>query len=105
MVFQLIIGIANFVAGDRFAREGVFAIIFLIILYGIQSYFSYQAIMFYIFISIFFAIRFLLFFIEPFQKDRKYEDFDSGLKKAFWVAVISFIYYTFCLIFFYHPYK
>jgi hypothetical protein len=105
MVFQLIVAIANFVAIDRFAREAIFAIIFLIILYGIQNYLSYQAIMFYIFISIFFAIRYLLFFIEPFQKNRKYQDFDNGLKIAFWVAVISFAYYTFCLIFFYYPYK
>lgn len=61
--------------------------------------------MIYIFISIFFAFRYLLFFLEPIQNRRDIDTLEDIQKLSFYVAIVSFAYYLFCVFFFYFPYR
>lgn len=63
IILQFIITVLNFIAATYFLREAVFGVMFLMLLYAAQHHLSYQVLMLYIFISIFFAFRFLLFFL------------------------------------------
>ncbi len=63
IIVQFIITVLNFVTAIYFLREAIFGLMFLLLLYAAQHHLSYQVIMIYIFISIFFAFRYLLFFL------------------------------------------
>lgn len=78
---------------------------FLLLLYAAQHHLSYQVIMLYIFISIFFAFRFLLFFLQPFQNNVALSSLTNIYQFAIYQAIVSFVYYVSCAIFFYFPYK
>jgi hypothetical protein len=105
IVCQIVITITNFVAADYFLREAIFGIMFVVLLYAAQHHLSYQVIMIYIFISIFFAVRYLLFFLQPVQNEQPFSDYTNIQQFAIYEAMVSFVYYTFCSIFFYFPYK
>jgi hypothetical protein len=78
---------------------------FIFLLYAAQHHLSYQVLMIYIFISIFFAFRFLLFFLEPIQNQTDISSLSNMSQFAFYVAIVCFVYYLFCIFFFYFPYK
>lgn len=78
---------------------------FLLLLYAAQHHLSYQVIMLYIFISIFFAFRFLLFFLQPFQNRTALASLSDIYRFAVYQAIVSFVYYLACAVFFYFPYK
>ena len=67
VVFQVIIVIINFTGQQYFVREGILGVFLAVLHYIIQDNLSYQIIIIDIFISLYFSIRFLLFFLQPFQ--------------------------------------
>jgi hypothetical protein len=105
IIVQFIITVLNFVAADHFLREGIFGMMFILLLYAAQHHLSYQVIMIYIFISIFFAFRYLLFFLEPIQNRSDIAALTGMQQFSFYVAIVSFAYYLFCVFFFYFPYR
>jgi hypothetical protein len=78
---------------------------FLLLLYAAQHHLSYQVLMIYVFISIFFAFRYLLFFLEPIQNRKDIASLGNMQQFAFYTAIVSFAYYLFGVVFFYFPYK
>jgi hypothetical protein len=105
MVLQVLVAILNFVAASYFLTQAIFGIFFFFLLYITQHQISYQAIMIYIFFSIFFAVLFLAFFLLPIQQGTNLSTFSGMDKFAYAVSIISFIYYIFCTIFCFYPYK
>ena len=65
MFVQFLIVIMNFVAADVFLRLAIIGLIFLIVLFVAYYKLSYQAMMIYIFMSLFFAIMFLIHILTP----------------------------------------
>ena len=105
IILQLLITILNFIAAAYFLKEAIFGLMFLLLLYAAQHHLSYQVIMLYIFISIFFAFRFLLFFLQPFQNGTALAALADNYQFAIYQAIVSFAYYLACAVFFYFPYK
>jgi hypothetical protein len=63
MVFQFIIAVLDMVAVDLFLREGIFGLVFLILLFAAFYKLSYRSIMIYAFISLFFSVIFLVYIL------------------------------------------
>jgi len=105
MVVQAIVVILNFVAANQFLREAIFGIFFFLVLYIIQHQISYQILMIYIFISIFFAIDFMVFFLTPIQNGTNISQLAPMDQFIYGDSIFSFIYYLFCLIFCFYPYR
>lgn len=105
LVIQALVVILNFVAASSFLREAIFGIFFFFLLYIMQHQLSYQVIMVFIFISIFFAINFLVFFLTPIQNQANLAAYSNMGKFIYADSVFSFIYYAFCAIFCFYPYR
>lgn len=105
MVAQAVVVILNFVAAAYFLREAIFGIFLFFLLYIAQHQISYQVIMVYIFFSIFFAIYFLVYFLLPIQNGVNLSLLPNMEKFAYADAVLTFVYYCFCLVFCFYPYK
>lgn len=105
LVVQALVVVLNFVAAAAFLREAIFGIFFFFLLYIMQHQLSYQVIMIYIFISIFFAIDFMVVFLTPIQNGDNIGTY-SGMDKFIYAdSIFSFIYYAFCAVFCFYPYR
>ena len=105
LVLQTLVVILNFVAASSFLREAIFGIFFFFLLYIMQHQLSYQVAMIYIFISIFFAINFMVYFLTPIQNQANLASYSGMNKFAFADSIFSFIYYVFCAVFCFYPYR
>jgi hypothetical protein len=105
MVLQAVVVILNFVAAAFFLRAAIFGIFLFFVLYIAQHLINYQSIMVQIFFSIYFAIDFLVFFLLPLQKGTDLSTLPNMDKFAYAVSVVSFVYYCFCLVFCFYPYR
>ena len=61
--------------------------------------------MIYIFISIFFAINFMVYFLTPLQNGDNIGAYSGMDKFAYIDSIFSFIYYSFCMVFCFYPYR
>jgi len=61
--------------------------------------------MIFIFISIFFTINFLVFFLTPLQNEKDLSALSNMDKYIYADAVFSFAYYLFCSITCFYPYR
>jgi ABC-type Mn2+/Zn2+ transport system permease subunit len=95
----------NFVAASQFLQEAIFGIFFIFILYIIQHQCSYQAMMLFIFISLFFAVSFMIYFLTPVQNQINPNTYSSYNQFVYADSIISFIYYVFAMIFCFYPYR
>jgi hypothetical protein len=105
LVIQTIVVILNFVAAASFLREAIFGIFFFFLLYIMQHQLSYQVIMIFIFISIFFAIDFMVYFLTPIQNQQDFRGYSGMDKFAYADSIFSFLYYSFCAVFCFYPYR
>jgi len=71
----------------------------------VQRQVSYQMVMIYIFISIFFAVDFMVYFLTPIQQGSNLATYSGMDMFAFVDSIFSFAYYCFCLVFCFYPYK
>jgi hypothetical protein len=105
LVIQAFVVILNFVAANYFLREAIFGIFFFFLLYIMQHQLSYQVIMIFIFISIFFAIDFMVYFLTPIQNQDNFGKYSGMEKFAYADSIFSFVYYVFCAVFCFYPYR
>jgi hypothetical protein len=61
--------------------------------------------MIFIFISIFFAINFMVYFLTPIQNQANFTALAGMEKFCYADAVFSFAYYAFCTVFCFYPYR
>ena len=105
MIPQAIVVVLNFISYEQFLLEAFFGLFFLFILYVIQHQCSYQGIMLYIFISIFFGVSFMVYFLTPIQNEINPSTYTGKGKFIYAVSIISCTYYLFALIFCFYPYR
>ncbi len=95
----------NFIAAAEFLQQAIFGLFFIFILFMIQHQCSYQMLMFFIFIAIFFAISFMSFFLTPVQYGVSPSTYDSFKRYIYADSIISFVYYVFAMIYCFFPYR
>jgi len=61
--------------------------------------------MIFIFISIFFSIDFMVYFLTPIQNQINFNAVSGMEKFCYADAVFSFLYYAFCTVFCFYPYR
>lgn len=105
LALQALVVVLNFIAAAAFLREAIFGIFFFFLLYIIQHQLSYQVIMVFIFISLFFAVNFMVYFLTPLQNQVSFPNYSPMQKYYYADAVFSFAYYTFCAVFCFYPYR
>ena len=105
MVVQTAVVILNFIAVRAFIREALFGLLMLFLLYMTQRILSHTILMICIFISIFFTVVFMEFFLTPLQQGKELDSLSRREKIEYVVSVISFAYYAFCMIFCFYPYR
>jgi hypothetical protein len=71
----------------------------------IQRQVSYQMIMVFIFISVYFAVDFMTYFLVPIQQGSDLATYNGTQMYVFADAIFSFLYYCFCMVFFFYPYR
>ena len=71
MVVQAAVIILNFIAYNAFIREALFGLLMLFLLFMIQRTLSHTALMIFIFLSIFFTVVFMVFFLTPLQNGKE----------------------------------
>jgi hypothetical protein len=62
-------------------------------------------IMIFIFVSIFFAIDFMVYFLTPIQNQANFTQYSGMNKFAYADSIFSFLYYSFCMVFCFYPYR
>jgi len=100
-----VIVLLNFIAASQFLQEAVFGLFFIFILYMIQHQCSYQGMMLFIFIALFFAVSFMIFFLTPIQNGKNPNTLSSMDQFIYADSIISFVYYVFAMIFCFFPYR
>lgn len=101
---QLVIAIVNLTAANFFLKEGIIGL-FLAILHGIiQHNLSYQFIIINMLIGLYYFMKFLLFFLQPFQNQVNIETLSSLQRYAIGQSIVCSIYYLFLAIFSFYPY-
>lgn len=105
IIAHCVIVLLNFIAAEMFLQQAVFGLFFIFILYMIQHQCSYQGLMIFIFISVFFAISFMIYFLTPIQNGRSPNNLSSMDKFIYGVSIVSFCYYVFVMIYSFYPYR
>jgi len=103
IIVHCVVILLNFIAASQFLQQAVFGLFFIFILYMIQHQCSYQILMFFIFISLFFAVSFMIYFLTPIQNNLlPSTSFDKFIYAD---SIISFLYYAFTMIYCFFPYR
>ena len=104
MLVQLVIALLSFVNIGYFVMEGVIGFMLVFALYMAYHQLSYSSLIF-TFISIYFAITFLVYFLTPIQQGTTISSLPFIEFFAIIMAAISAVYYTLAAIFAYYPYN
>lgn len=103
IIAQCVVVLLNFIAASQFLQQAVFGLFFIFILYMIQHQCSYQSMMLFIFISIFFAVSFMIYFLTPIQNSKiPSTSFDKFIYAD---SILSFVYYVAAMIYCFFPYR
>jgi len=99
----MVIAILDFVAKSWVA--GFFGILMLFVLFLARRQMSHQTLMIFMFFSMYFAIMFLVEFLTPVQNEVNFNSYSGYDMLQYIIYVISFVYYLFCSIVLFFPYR
>ena len=104
-VCQFVVTVLNFVAARVFLTAAISGFMLIILMMFAEHTLSYQLTMIILFTSIYLSVEFLVYGLTFAQQQTNFNDLSNINRFEFAQAIISFLYYSFLMVFLYYPYK